>query len=82
MKKVFFLSFLLFITAEQLPAQCKEVNCYNDGSKIRYCSICRDGELYKFVRVKTRDYTFNEQTPTLNGSGYDPDMPLSIVRGN
>jgi len=79
MKKVFFLSFLLFITAEQLPAQCKEDNCYNDVSKIRYCSICRDGELYKFVRV---NYTFNEQTPTLNGSGYDPDMPLSIVRGN
>jgi len=39
-------------------------------------------ELYKFVRINTMKYTNNFQTPTLNGSGYDPDMPLSIVRGN
>ena len=39
-------------------------------------------ELYKFVRINTMKYTNNFQTPTLNGSGYDPDMPLSIVRNN
>ncbi len=39
-------------------------------------------ELYRFVRINTMKYTNNFQTPTLNGSGYDPDMPLSVVRGN
>ena len=39
-------------------------------------------ELYRFVRINTMKYTNNAQTPTLNGSGYDPEMPLSIVRSN
>lgn len=39
-------------------------------------------ELYRFVRINTMKYTNNAQTPTLNGSGYDPEMPLSIVRDN
>lgn len=82
MKKIFFLPVLLFIATEQLPAQCKEGNCYYDDRKIRCSGMWRDGKPYKFGRLKTRYYTFKEQTPTLNGSGYDPDMPLSIVRNN
>lgn len=79
MKKfLIFPVFLVLIT--ELWSQCREGNCY-DGYGVYYYS---NGPRYEgnWMGINTMKYTNNAQTPTLNGSGYDPEMPLSIVRSN